>query len=387
MLIKLNTDEKIILCILIFISCNAFAQFSNNGLDFLTPANFNYPVRQQLWILTGDDPFVNEKDIFKIELSYNYSSAEKYFDPAGETHEIKKSYFQYNKGSDQGGYFRKTGAILTGQYHWKGLNKVIIRFPFTFTEMKSYSSTTDVKPQEEFIKPRGPFQDLELSYERKVSLSDKFSFYAGGGLTIPSSRPKRYLDNPQGGYGNTWTNNLNMFLSYAISDWRFTGGAKYIITYPHTEQLFTPRPYGIGYPFQYDTTSITFNALNAYIEQNPYEATIKAGSLVFADFVADYFFKFGLDASLQFQYFYSSGDKFDQSIPVKMARVNGSIEPVGYLSELEGGYSGTIRLYLTQDFAKISKSNFSFTLGFGSSVFGSNAQGEANIILGLIGIF
>lgn len=354
--------------------------------NFLTPSNFNFPVRQQLWTLTGDDPFIKPDKSFTIGLSYNYSSAEKFFDTDGKSQEIKMNFFQYNKPDEQGGYFRKHGAILTGQYHWKGINKVIVRFPFTFTEMKSYSSTTDVKPQEEFIKPRGPFQDLELSYVRKIFITDNIDMYAGGGLTVPTSRPKRFLDNPHGGYGNTWTNNLNLYFSLDESVLRFTGGAKYILTYPHTEELFTPRPFGIGYPYQYDG-SITYAEMNNYIEQNPFESKIKSGSLLFADFVADYFFKSGTALSMQFQYFSSSGNKFESNVPVQFEKVNGVITPVEFITDLEGGHSGTIRLYVNQEFAKTSKTNFSFSLGFGQTIFGKNAQGEANIILGLVGNF
>jgi hypothetical protein len=317
---------KKIFFIVMFLSCTiASSQFINRGKDFLMPADFNSPVRQQLWELTGDAPYIEKKNTFKISLSYNYSSAEKYFDTEGTSTEVKMSFFQYNKENDQGGYFRKHGAILTGEYHFCENNKVIIRLPFTFTEMKSYSSTTDVKPQPEFIKPRGPFQDVEFSYTRKINIVKSFNFYAGAGVSLPTSRPKRYLDNPHGGYGNRLTNNLNAYLSFAHKKIRFTAGGKFILIYPVTEELFTPRPFGIGYPFLYDTTQITAGEMNSFIEANPYEAQLKSGNHIILDFAADYTAKFGLNAALHFQYFKGSGDKFDRDIPLKFSRINGSI--------------------------------------------------------------
>ncbi len=375
----------IILLIVMHLSCSSVhSQFINRGKDFLMPADFNSPVRQQLWELTGDAPFIEGKNIFKISLSYNYSSAEKYFDTEGNNAEVKMSFFQYNKATDQGGYFRKHGAVLTGEYHFSKYNKIILRLPFTFTEMKSYSSTTDVKPQPEFIKPRGPFQDVEIEYTRKIPILKSFSLYAGAGLTLPTSRQKRYLDNPHGGYGNRLTNNLTTYLSAEHKKFRFTAGAKFIIIYPITAELFTPRPYGIGFPFLYDTTQITSEEMNSFIEANPYEAGVKFGSHLILNFVADYTAKFGLNAALHFQYFRGSGDKFESNIPYKFSIVNGNITPTEFITSLEGGNSGVIRVYLKQDFYK---SKFSFTLGYGLSIFGKNSQGEVNLVMGLTGRF
>jgi hypothetical protein len=376
---------KKIFFIVMFLSCTiASSQFINRGKDFLMPADFNSPVRQQLWELTGDAPYIEKKNTFKISLSYNYSSAEKYFDTEATSTEVKMSFFQYNKENDQGGYFRKHGAILTGEYHFCENNKVIIRLPFTFTEMKSYSSTTDVKPQPEFIKPRGPFQDVEFSYTRKINIVKGFNFYAGAGVSLPTSRPKRYLDNPHGGYGNRLTNNLNAYLSFAHKKIRFTAGGKFILIYPVTEELFTLRPFGIGYPFLYDTTQITAGEMNSFIEANPYEAQLKSGNHIIIDFAADYTAKFGLNAALHFQYFKGSGDKFDRDIPLKFSRINGSIAPLEYINSLEGGHSGTVRIYLKQNFYK---SKFTFTAGYGISLLGKNSQGEANLIFGITGRF
>jgi hypothetical protein len=374
----------ILLTVMILGGSRVHSQFINRGKDFLMPADFNSPVRQQLWELTGDAPFIEVKNTFKISLSYNYSSAEKYFDTEGSATEVKMSFFQYNKANDQGGYFRKHGAILTGEYHFSKNNKIILRLPFTFTEMKSYSSTTDVKPQPEFIKPRGPFQDAEITYTRKISLLKSLSFFAGAGVTLPTSRPKRYLDNPHGGYGNRFTNNLTAYLSAEYQKFRFTAGAKYVIIYPITAELFTPRPYGIGFPFLYDTTQITSDEMNSFIEANPFETGIKLANHLIFDFAADYTAKFGLNAALHFQYFKGSGDKFDSDIPYSFSKVNGNITPTEFISGLDGGSSGVIRIYLKQDFYK---SKFSFTLGYGISVFGKNSQGEANLIMGLTGRF
>ncbi len=366
---------------------SAEAQFTNRGLDFLAPANFNYPVRQQLWHITGDDPFISKKNGFRIELSYNYSSAENYFDPDGNSQSIKMSYFQYNKGNDQGGYFRKHGAILSGEYHWRGVNKAVIRFPFTFTEMKSYSSTTDVKPQEEFIKPRGPFQDLELSYVRRIPVTEKLDVFAGAGVTLPTSRPKRYLDTPHGGYGDRWSNNLTLYLSYPVTDFRFTGGLKYALVYPATEELYTPRPYGIGFPFLYDTTQMTEEEVNSFIDQNKFSVTVNSSTILFCDFVTEYVTAFGLNAKLHFQYFNNSGDEFESPIPFELGKENGTIVPVGFISKLDGGNSGVLRIYLQQDLGGNIPNGYTFTLGYGLSLFGTNAQQEANLILGFKGSF
>ncbi|MCI0450111.1 MAG: hypothetical protein L0Y79_10085 [Chlorobi bacterium] len=280
---------KQILIYLIFLTYSlTYSQFISRGKDFLTPADFNFPVRQQLWELTGDAPFIEQKNTFKISLSYNYSSAEKYFDDDGSSADIKMSFFQYNKGTDQGGYFRKHGAVLTGEYHFAKHNKIVLRLPFTFTEMKSYSSTTDVKPQPQLIKPRGPFQDAEISYTRRINIVKNFSFYTGAGLSLPTSRPKRYLDNPHGGYGDRITNNVTAYISFKHKKFKFTAGGKFILIYPASKELFTPKPYGIGFPFLYDTVQISENEMNSFIEANPYEAQVKTGNHIIADVAADY---------------------------------------------------------------------------------------------------
>ena len=122
---------KFVFCFLslVFISTVSQAQnFIDRGKDFLAPADFNFPVRVHLWDITADDPFIEPENKFKIGLSYNYSSAEKYFDPNGNSTDVKESYFEFNKGSDQGGYFRKHGAIFTLQYHFSKLNKVVFLY-------------------------------------------------------------------------------------------------------------------------------------------------------------------------------------------------------------------------------------------------------------------
>lgn len=382
---------KIILVLLVtfLMFNNLHSQNLNNlGQDFLTPADFNFPVRVNLWDLTGDDPFIDTAQTFKIGLAYNYSSAENYYNTDGEKTLVKMSYRQYDKGLDSGGYFRKSGALLWVQYNFAKMNKLVLRLPFTFTEINSYSSTTDVKPQPNFIKPRGPFQDIELSYTRHL-LQTKYFFdiYGGAGLTFPTSRPKRYLDNPHGGNGDRWTANINAYFSYKIKDVNITAGGKYIYKFPTTNELFTPRPYGIGYPYHYDTTQITFTEMNDYINYNPYSATTKSANQFSIDFLVDYSFKFGLKPLLQFQYFNSSGDEFDTPVPVLFERVNNVITPVDFITSLEGGYSGVLRIYLKQSFEKLTGSKFDFNLGYGSSIFGNNAQQEVNLFFGITGYY
>lgn len=384
-------NKIIYVLLLCFVICNSlFAQnYVNRGKDFLSPADFNFPVRIYMWELTGDDPYIYKEEKFRIGLAYNYSSAENYFNAEGEKVLIKESFKQFNKGSDVGGYFRKHGALLWAQYNFAKVNKIVLRLPFTFTEMKSYSSTTDVKPQEEFIKPRGPFQDVELSYTRNLAnLKKLFDFFGGAGFSFPTSRPKRYLDSPHGGNGDRWTANVNGYISYSSQSLRITTGAKYIYKFPVKSELFTPRPYGIGYPFLYDTTSITSTAMNDFINLNPYEATVKAGYHFIYDFIANYSFSFGFQPSIQFQYFKSSGDEFDNSIPLEFDRnKNGDITPVKYFTKLDGGNSGFLRLYVKQNFEKITGSKFDLTLGYGTSLFGKNSQQEANLLFGLTGYF
>jgi hypothetical protein len=363
--------------------------YINRGKDFLAPADFNFPVRVYMWELTGDDPFIDPSQRFEIGLSYNYSSAEKYFNPEGEGVFVKESFGQYNKGNDIGGYFRKHGAILWAQYNFGKVNKIVLRLPFTFTEMKSYSSTTDVKPQEAFIKPRGPFQDVELSYTRNIfKVKKMIDFFAGLGFTLPTSRPKRYLDSPHGGNGDRWTANVNGYISFSNKKITAATGIKYIYKFSSNNELFTPRPFGIGYPFLYDTASISSEQMNDFITANPYEAAVKPGYHLIYDFVFEYKFKFGLQPSLQFQYFKSSGDEFDTPIPVEFTRNSGGeIAPVNFIDKLEGGSSGTIRIYLKQNFEKITGSKFNVVLGFGTSIFGKNAQQEANLLFGVLGYF
>ncbi|MGH2574241.1 MAG: hypothetical protein ACRDFC_00925 [Ignavibacteria bacterium] len=385
-------NNFIIISFIILSASNVYAQSNQTqntfrGRDFLTPADFNFPVRIYAWEVSGDEPFIDKNNNFKIGLFYNYSSAEKYFDSDGEKGMVKESFNQYNKPGETGGYFRKHGAVVFFQYSFAKLNKLVIRFPFTFTEMKSYSSTTDVKPQPEFIKPRGPFQDIEISYTRKINIGKKTDLYGGLGISLPTSRPKRYLDNPHGGNGNTWTTNLNAYVSYKLRSIRITAGAKYLLKLPHSEELYTPRPFGIGYPFLYDTANITAEQMNNYIEQNPYEAGIESGSQIIADGVFDYITKIGFSATLHFQYFNSTGDKFDKEIPFEFARVNGNITAIKFINELDGGSIGIIRIYLNQNFEKIAGAKFDFTLGYGQSLFGKNAQGEANILMGIRGYF
>ena len=383
--------KKLFLSVLLTLTAfgNSFSQNLNNpGVDYLTPADFNFPVRVYMWEVTGDDPFIDSSQTLKIGLAYNYSSAEKYFNTDGEQTMVKASFNQYDKGLDTGGYFRKSGALLWVQYNFGGVNKVVLRLPFTFTEMNSYSSTTDVKPQEEFIKPRGPFQDIELSYTRHLlRTKDNFSIYTGGGFTFPTSRPKRYLDNPHGGNGDRWTGNLNAYFDYRINKVNLTAGAKYILKFSTTNELFTPRPYGIGYPYLYDTSQISFTQMNDFINDNPYQATTETANQFIVDFVANYNFSFGLTPMLQFQYFNSSGDQFDTPVPLEFQRVNGVITPVKFLTSLEGGYSGVLRLYLRQSFEKLTGSKFDFNLGFGSSIFGNNAQQEVNLFFGITGYY
>jgi len=374
----------------LFFSKNLSAQNTiNRGKDFLTPADFNFPVRLYMWDLSGDDPFINEKQSFKVGLSYNYSSAEKYFNTDGEQTMVKESFRQYNKGSDPGGYFRKHGALLWAQYNFAKLNKIVLRLPFTFTEINSYSSTTDVKPQPEWIKPRGPFQDVELSYTRKIILKKNvFDFYGGAGFSLPTSRPKRYLDNPHGGNGDRWTANINGYLSYTGKKLSVTTGAKYIYKLPTTNELFTPRPFGIGYPYLYDTTEISSEEINEFITRNPYEAQVKAGYHFIYDFILSYKLNFGLQPSVQFQYFKSSGDKFDREVPLEFRKNEIQIiTPVRFFTELEGGNIGLFRIYLKQNFEKLTRSRFDLTLGFGTSLFGKNSQGEANLSFALTGYF
>ena len=383
--------KKLVLIVLIVLSFseNSRSQDLNYlGQDFLTPADFNFPVRIYMWEVTADDPFIDPKQTLKIGLAYNYSSAEKYFDSDGEQDMVKGSYSQYDKGLDTGGYFRKSGALLWVQYNFSKVNKLVLRLPFTFTEMNSYSSTTDVKPQPEFIKPRGPFQDIELSYTRHLlKTKDNFSIYSGAGFSFPTSRPKRYLDNPHGGNGDRWTGNLNAYFDYRIKDVNITTGAKYILKFPTTNELFTPRPYGIGYPYQYDTSQISFTEMNDFINDNPYSATTETANQFIVDFIINYNFSFGLTPMLQFQYFNSSGDEFDTPVPVEFGRLNGVITPLKYFTSLEGGYSGIMRLYLRQSFEKLTGSKFDFNLGFGSSIFGSNAQQEVNLFFGITGYY
>lgn len=363
------------------------SQSVDRGKDFLLPADFNFPVRVYLWELSGDDPFISDKDVFKIGLSYNYSSAEKYFDKDGNEVFVKESFRQFNKGEDPGGYFRKHGALLNVQYHFAKSNKFVLRLPFTFTEMNSFSSTTDVKPQPDWIKPRGPFQDVEISYTRKAAIDNVADFFGGAGITIPTSRPKRYFDPPHGGYGNRWTSNFSLYLSKAFSQFRLTTGGKFILKLPLEEELFTPTPFGIGFPFLYDTTLITRSEMNNFIEQNPYEAGVKFGTQFVYDFVLDYFTKVGFSASAQFQFFNSSGDEFDKDVPYYFTRVGNVITPTEFITKIDGGSSGIVRLYLKQDFQKNSNSNFSFTLGFGQSVIGKNSPQEANLFFGMTGTF
>jgi hypothetical protein len=363
------------------------SQSINRGTDFLLPADFNFPVRLYMWEVSGDDPFVSDQDIFKIGLSYNYSSAEKYFNADGDEVMVKMSFRQFNKGDDPGGYFRKHGALLNVQYHFAKLNKLVLRLPFTFTEINSFSSTTDVKPQPEWIKPRGPFQDVELSYTRKLNLARNIDIFGGAGLSIPTSRPKRYLDPPHGGNGNRWTNNINLYISGDLSPVKITTGAKLILKFPLEEELFTPTPFGIGFPFLYDTTQITPVQMNDFIEANPYSAEVKMGTQFVYDLVLDYMTRIGFSGSLQFQYFNSPGDEFNTGIPYYFTRVNNNITPVEFITKIDGGHTGTMRLYLKQDFNKISNSNFSFILGFGQSIFGKNSPQEANLLFGLTGTF
>ncbi len=383
--------KKLLFFIILFLllSKNLVSQNTvNRGKDFLTPADFNFPVRVYMWELTGDDPFINKTQIFKVGLTYNYSSAEKYFNTAGEQVFIKESFRQYDKGSDPGGYFRKHGALLWAQYNFAKLNKIVLRLPFTFTEINSYSSTTDVKPQPEWIKPRGPFQDVELSYIRKVILKkNQFDFYIGGGFTLPTSRPKRYLDNPHGGNGDRWTANINGYFSFDLKKLKITTGAKYILKIPHTSELFTPRPFGIGFPYLYDTTTITSEEINDFITQNPYEAQVKTGYHFIYDFLINYYFDFGLQPSVQFQYFKASGDEFDRDVPLEFKKENGIIMPIKFFTKLEGGNIGMLRIYFKQNFEKLVKSKFDLILGFGASILGKNAQGEANLLFGLTGYF
>lgn len=91
---------------------------------------------------------------------------------------------------------------------------------------------------------------------------------------------------------------------------------------------------------------------------------------------------------VQFQYFKGSGDEFDTPVPLEFKRnSNGDIAPVNFLTELKGGSTGIIRLYVRQNFEKIADAKFDLTLGFGTSVFGKNAQQEANLLFGLTGYF
>lgn len=384
---------KIVVTVFILCFCLDQCLFSQNyinrGKDFLVPADFNFPVRIYMWELTGDDPFIDPSQTFKVGLSYNYSSAEKYFNPEGEGVFVKESFGQYNKGNDIGGYFRKHGAILWAQYNFAKVNKLVLRLPFTFTEMKSYSSTTDVKPQEAFIKPRGPFQDVELSYTRNIlKVKKTIDLFAGLGFTLPTSRPKRYLDNPHGGNGDRWTANVNGYISFSNPKITAVTGIKYIYKFSSKNELFTPRPFGIGYPFLYDTTSISSEQMNDFITANPYEATVKPGSHFIYDFVFEYKFIFGLQPSFQFQYFKGSGDEFDNPVPVEFTRnTGGEIVPVNFTDKLDGGSSGMIRVYVKQNFEKITGSKFNVIIGYGTSVFGKNAQQEANLLFGIVGYF
>lgn len=370
-------------------SVDLYSQNLNNlGQDYLTPADYNFPVRVYMWDVTADDPFIDPKQTLKIGLAYNYSSAENYYNTDGEKTLVKMSYRQYDKGLDSGGYFRKSGALLWVQYNFAKVNKIVLRLPFTFTEINSYSSTTDVKPQPEFIKPRGPFQDIELSYTRHLlETKNHFSIYSGAGFSFPTSRPKRFLDNPHGGNGDRWTANLNAYFDYRIDKINMTTGLKYILKFPTTNELFTPRPYGIGYPYLYDTSQISFTEMNDFINDNPYSATTEAADQFILDFLINYNFDFGLQPMLQFQYFNSSGDDFDTPVPVQFGRVNGAITPVNFFTSLEGVYSGVIRLYLKQKFEMITGSKFDFNLGFGSSIFGNNAQQEVNLFFGITGYY
>ncbi|MDQ3020650.1 MAG: hypothetical protein M3R36_08780 [Bacteroidota bacterium] len=378
-----------ILLSIIYVSGISYSQDLNNpGLDYLTPADYNFPVRIYMWDVTGDDPFIDSKQTLKIGLAYNYSSAEKYFNTNGDATMVKQSFRQYDKGLDSGGYFRKSGALLWVQYNFGKVNKLVLRLPFTFTEINSYSSTTDVKPQPEFVKPRGPFQDIELSYTRNLlKTKNDFDIYGGAGFTFPTSRPKRYLDNPHGGNGDRWTANLNAYFNLKIKNLNLTTGGKYIYKFPTTNELFTPRPYGIGYPYLYDTSQISFTEMNDFINGNPYQATTKSANQFIFDFLVNYNFKFGLQPMLQFQYFNSSGDEFDTPVPVQFGRVNNLITPVNFITSLEGGYSGVLRIYLKQNFEKLTGSKFDFNLGFGTSVFGNNAQQEANLFFGITGYY
>ena len=115
---------------------------------------------------------------------------------------------------------------------------------------------------------------------------------------------------------------------------------------------------------------------------------MKLTTQIFYDFVADYFFdKIGLTATAHFQYFNSSGDEFDTPIPYEFTRVGGNITPTSFISQLDGGNSGVIRLYLKKNLIPVPESGLNFILGFGSSIFGNNAQQEANLILGINGTF
>jgi len=383
--------KNILLALVIFSSLNniSYSQnYNNPGKDYLTPADFNFPVRVYLWDLTGDDPFIDASQKIKVGLAYNYSSSEKYFNTDGEKIFVKESFRQFNKGLDGGGYFRKHGALLWIQYNFDKKNKLTLRLPFTFTEINSYSSTTDVKPQPEFIKPRGPFQDAELSYTRKlVRINNVIDIFAGAGISFPTSRPKRYLDNPHGGNGDRWTSDLNAYINFTKKNISITTGGKFIYKFASTSELFTPRPFGIGYPYLYDTTEITFNEMNTFITSNPYESEIKAGYHFIYDFIASYEFKFGLKPALQFQYFKGSGDEFGSNVPAEFRKINSVITPVNFLTKLDGGNTGTVRIYLKQSFEKLTGSKFDAFLGFGASIFGKNSQGETNLFFGINGYY
>ena len=127
--------------------------------------------------------------------------------------------------------------------------------------------------------------------------------------------------------------------------------------------------------------------MNDFINDNPYQATTETANQFIVDFVANYNFSFGLTPMLQFQYFNSSGDQFDTPVPLEFQRVNGVITPVKFLTSLEGGYSGVLRLYLRQSFEKLTGSKFDFNLGFGSSIFGNNSQQEVNLFFGITGYY
>ncbi len=137
----------------------------------------------------------------------------------------------------------------------------------------------------------------------------------------------------------------------------------------------------------YDTTLVTSEEMNDFITQNPFEAQVKFGYHFIYDFLVNYDFDFGLQPMVHFQYFKGSGDEFDRPVPFEFTKNSGVIFAIRSLTELEGGNSGTLRIFLKQNFQKLVKSKFDLILGFGTSVFGKNAQGETNVLFGLTGYF